>query len=869
MDARDIEDSVEDMNRLNRFIRLDFSMVLCAALFLSACGGGSGGDSANGTGSVPGGGVQNTSGDLVVLYGSVGDGPIVGAKVKVFDKDRNFLVEQTSDNTASYEMSMRVNSNAYPLILEASGGQDMVTGGPPDFILNSVLMASTGKTRVNINPFSTLMVQLALDMPGGLTAANFATAQQVVLQQMNFGFDQTVMSDPVTSPIDETNIGVIIRSSEALGEMLRRTRNALQLVEPSLTADRVVSALAADLTDGVVDGVGTPNADARIAAIANVASAQVLVEVMTGALNVNNADASAAMDNAALVSMPSTTATTSVNDLPISVEMLAQTKVVFAAVQAVDSNPLFVEAGNALGSIQANGQANNQPADLAVLLPASISSDLSNTLINVAVASAAGLEQVNRVVRQGGQTPGKVNSAPVINGVPATGVTEGIAYHFAPSANDADGDTLSFSVSNLPGWASFSPVTGAITGTPSAQDVGLWSAIVISVSDGAEVISLPTFSISVGSLPNTAPTISGTPAWTVVEGAAYYFSPSANDTDGDKLSFSVSNLPGWASFSAATGAISGTPSAQDVGFWSAIAISVSDGVDVVSLPTFSITVSSLPNTAPTISGTPAWTVAEGSTYYFSPSANDADGDALSFSVSSLPSWASFNSSTGAITGTPSAQDVGLWSAIVISVSDGVEVVSLPTFSITVSSLPNIAPTISGTPASTVEEGVAYVFAPSAYDADGDTLSFSVSSLPSWASFNSSTGAVTGTPVNLDVGVTSNIVISVSDGVASVSLSAFSINVTAASTSTGTATLSWLPPTENTDGSVLTDLAGYKIYYGTTAGNYTSVIMIDNPGIASYVVDNLPGGNTYFFVITSVTSSGLESEYSSVGSKTIL
>jgi hypothetical protein len=667
------------MDGLNKFSKSNLGIVFCAVLFLSACGGGSGGDSANGAGGVPGGGVQSTSEDPVILFGSVGDGPIVGANIKVFDKDRNFLAEQTSDNTASYEVSMRVNSNAYPLILEASGGQDRVTGGPPDFILNSVLMASTGKTRVNINPFSTLMVQLAQDMPGGLTAANIAAAKQVVLQQLNFGFDQTVISDPVTSPIDEINIGVIIRSSEALGEMLRRTRDALQVVEPGATADRVVSALAADLTDGVIDGIGTSNADPRIAAIANVASAQVLVEVMTGALKVNSVDASTAMDNAVLVSMPSIAATTSVNDLPITSEMLAQTNVVFAAVQAVDSNPAFVDAGNTIGGIQAG----NQPADYAAVLPTSISSDLSNTLTNVAVASEAGLEQVNLVVRQGGQVPEKVNSAPAISGVPETMVTVDTDYHFAPSANDADGDALSFSVSNLPSWASFSSTTGAINGAPTAQDIGLWNAIVISVSDGVDVVSLPAFSIAVNSLPNTAPTISGTAAWTVVEGSAYYFAPSANDTDGDTLSFSVTNLPAWASFNAVTGVIAGTPA------------------------------------------------------------------------------------------------------------------------------------------------------------------------------------------NADVGTTNNIVISVSDGVVSVSLPAFSINVTAAITSTGTATLSWLPPTENTDGSVLTDLAGYKIYYGTSAGSYTSVITVDNPGISSYVVDNLPAGNTYFFVITAVTSSGLESEYSTVGSKTIL
>ena len=85
---------------------------------------------------------------------------------------------------------------------------------------------------------------------------------------------------------------------------------------------------------------------------------------------------------------------------------------------------------------------------------------------------------------------------------------------------------------------------------------------------------------------------------------------------------------------------------------------------------------------------------------------------------------------------------------------------------------------------------------------------------------------------------------------------------------GVATLSWQPPTENTDGSVLTNLAGYKIYYGTEAGNYTEIITIDNPGIAEYIVDNLPPGNTYYFVITAFNAEGIESEFSPAGSKVI-
>lgn len=85
---------------------------------------------------------------------------------------------------------------------------------------------------------------------------------------------------------------------------------------------------------------------------------------------------------------------------------------------------------------------------------------------------------------------------------------------------------------------------------------------------------------------------------------------------------------------------------------------------------------------------------------------------------------------------------------------------------------------------------------------------------------------------------------------------------------GVASLSWMPPTQKADGSTLSNLAGYKIYYGTEIGNYTEVITIDNPGVANYVIENLLAGYTYYFVLTSYDTDGNESGYSGVGSKTI-
>lgn len=84
---------------------------------------------------------------------------------------------------------------------------------------------------------------------------------------------------------------------------------------------------------------------------------------------------------------------------------------------------------------------------------------------------------------------------------------------------------------------------------------------------------------------------------------------------------------------------------------------------------------------------------------------------------------------------------------------------------------------------------------------------------------------------------------------------------------GTALVSWTPPTENTDDSPLTDLAGFKIHYGTFPGDYTKTITINNPGVTSYLVEDL-GASDWFFAMTAFNSSMIESAYSDEVFKTI-
>lgn len=408
-----------------------------------------------------------------------------------------------------------------------------------------------------------------------------------------------------------------------------------------------------------------------------------------------------------------------------------------------------------------------------------------------------------------------------------------------------------------------------------------------------------------------APTISGNPAGQALVGEQYRFTPVATDPDGDDLRFFIFNLPSWAWFNDRTGLLAGKPSDRHIGRYDHIRIGVTDSrkgrQGIVYMTDFSIVVTNtatqtLPtdptpppdqtpppsptpaagqNRAPTISGVPFSHAAVGQFYSFTPSAADADADNLRFFIWNLPSWAWFNDRTGRLAGKPSRRDIGQYEDIRIAVTDSGRgrrgAVFLPTFRITVANAGspvssqtsragrNGAPTISGNPSREIARGHRYSFLPSALDPDGDGLSFSVSNLPSWLSFDASTGRLSGIPGAAHVGSNDNIIISVTDGAASSSLSPFAINVV--DTAAGAASLSWQAPTTRIDGSVLDNLAGFRLLWGTSPGKYTHSVNIATPGISSYVIEELAPA-TYYFVVTARDRIGLESDYSNVVQMTI-
>ena len=195
--------------------------------------------------------------------------------------------------------------------------------------------------------------------------------------------------------------------------------------------------------------------------------------------------------------------------------------------------------------------------------------------------------------------------------------------------------------------------------------------------------------------------------------------------------------------------------------------------------------------------------------------------------------------------------------------------------------------IYGTPSTSVIATRYYGFQSWAIDTDHKAVTYSIQNKPSWATFNTRYGHLYGVPTAANVGTYSNIVITASDGISSASLKAFAITVKpngsttttggggtgtgsgggGTTSTTGSATVSWTPPTLNTNGSALTNLAGYTINYGTSSSNLSSEVKVSTTGVTSYVIDNLPAG-TYYFGVTAYSSSGQTSAVSNVVSKTI-
>lgn len=274
----------------------------------------------------------------------------------------------------------------------------------------------------------------------------------------------------------------------------------------------------------------------------------------------------------------------------------------------------------------------------------------------------------------------------------------------------------------------------------------------------------------------------------------------------------------------------------------------------------------------TISGTPPSTATVGQQYNFQPSVDNANRSQLEFAYVNLPAWMPDYRKCGCLIGVPNAP--GVYPNIQIQAWDGEHFAQTPPFTITVQGAKTALPApqplkISGSPSPTAEVGEFYNFAPTVVAPSGSALSYAIANKPNWTEFSAATGTLSGVPATSSVGTDAGITISVSDGAASATLPQFNIAVAAAAVpAAGSAILSWSKPTQNTDGSALTNLAGYLVRYGTSAAALSSQIAIGSANSTDVEISNLAAGDWYFEV-AAINTSNVQSQFSALASMAIL
>jgi len=376
-------------------------------LQIVACGGGSGGPGVA-AGDAGSNVATATLADDIQIAGSVGDGPVTGATVEVWNARGEMIGTMKSDNTASFRSRIRVRRSNYPLLLKVRGGIDLVSGRAPDFQMLSV-MQSRYTRRVNINPFSTLIVKIAQSLPGGLTQNNIRTATDMVLQVSAYGLDTTVTSDPISSRLTDDNVANLMKASEAMGEMVRRTRDRMRAAGLQVTGDSVMDALAADLQDGRLDGRGAAGTSPKLTATAKLASGQVMVEALSNNLKVDGVVATSVIDEAIRITRPGMESNALTHSVRITDNALKQTLAAITAASVVDPGAEVVGLAATVAGIRSGASS----AEVANVLPAEASRAFDNALQLVTTASQGQIDRVNTAEDLVTEMPSTQEPAPV------------------------------------------------------------------------------------------------------------------------------------------------------------------------------------------------------------------------------------------------------------------------------------------------------------------------------------------------------------------------------------------------------------------------------------------------------------------------
>ena len=375
--------------------------------------------------------------------------------------------------------------------------------------------------------------------------------------------------------------------------------------------------------------------------------------------------------------------------------------------------------------------------------------------VHFEVQDAAGLNSSEDITI----TVTDANRAPVLESIGDKTVNEGELLQFTINGTDPDGDTLTYSATNLPKGASFDPATRTFSWTPDYKQEGSHSGVHFEVEDSGGLKDGRDITITVTNA-NRAPVLDSIGDRTVNEGELLQFSINATDPDGDALTFSATNLPDGAGFSSATRTFSWTPNYNQAGSYPGVHFEVQDSAGLKDGKDITITVTNA-NRAPVLDAIGDKTVNEGELLQFIINATDPDGDALTYSATNLPKGANFDPASRTFSWTPDYKQEGSHSGIHFEVKDSGGLKDGRDITITVTNT-NRAPVLDTIGDRTVNEGELLQFIINATDPDGDALTYSATNLPYGANFDSGTRTFSWTPNYTQAGSYSGVHFEVQD-----------------------------------------------------------------------------------------------------------